>query len=78
MLEMVGNPETITALAGAFGNITVIEVPIVTVADANVVFARAVAARASQVHPLGEEFGWRLRRVVGPFGHHWEIGPPLA
>jgi uncharacterized glyoxalase superfamily protein PhnB len=78
MLEMVGNPETITALAGAFGNITVIEVPIVTVADANVVFARAVAARASQVHPLGEEFGWRLRRVVGPFGHHWEIGGTLV
>jgi hypothetical protein len=78
MLEMVGNPETVTALAGAFGNITVIEVPILTVADANEVFASAVAARASQVHPLGEEFGWRLRRVVGPFGHHWEIGGTLV
>jgi PhnB protein len=40
--------------------------------------ARAVAAGASQVYPVGEEYGWRLGRVVDPFGHHWEIGRPLA
>jgi PhnB protein len=25
-----------------------------------------------------EAYGWRLGRVVDPFGHHWEIGRPLA
>ena len=51
---------------------------ILTVADPDAVFARAVAAGATQVFPVGEEYGWRLGRVVDPFGHHWEIGRPLA
>ena len=51
---------------------------ILTVADPDAVFARAVAAGASQVHPVGEDYGWRVGRVVDPFGHHWEIGRPLA
>lgn len=51
---------------------------ILTVADPDAVFARAVAAGASQVYPVGEEHDWRLGRVVDPFGHHWEIGRPLA
>ena len=51
---------------------------ILTVADPDAVFARALAAGASQVYPVGEEHGWRLGRVVDPFGHHWEIGRPLA
>jgi PhnB protein len=25
-----------------------------------------------------EAHGWRLGRVVDPFGHHWEIGRPLV
>jgi len=51
---------------------------ILTVADPDAVFARAMAAGATQVYPVGEEYGWRLGRVVDPFGHHWEIGRPLA
>jgi len=51
---------------------------ILTVADPDSVFTRALAAGASQVFPVGEEYGWRLGRVVDPFGHHWEIGRPLA
>jgi PhnB protein len=51
---------------------------ILTVADPDAVFARALAAGASQVYPVAEEHGWRLGRVVDPFGHHWEIGRPLA
>ena len=47
---------------------------ILTVADPDAVFARALAAGASQVHPVAEDYGWRLGRVVDPFGHHWEIG----
>ncbi|HME11803.1 MAG TPA: VOC family protein [Candidatus Acidoferrum sp.] len=47
---------------------------ILTVEDPDAVFARAVAAGASQVHPVAKEHGWRVGRVVDPFGHHWEIG----
>jgi uncharacterized glyoxalase superfamily protein PhnB len=24
------------------------------------------------------QHGWRVGRVVDPFGHHWEIGKPLS
>lgn len=51
---------------------------ILTVADPDAVFARALTAGASQVYPVTDEHGWRLGRVVDPFGHHWEIGRPLA
>ena len=51
---------------------------ILTVADPDAVFARALAAGATQVFAVAEEHGWRLGRVVDPFGHHWEIGRPLA
>jgi len=50
---------------------------ILTVADPDAVFARALAAGATQVYAVAEEHGWRLGRVVDPFGHHWEIGRPL-
>lgn len=48
---------------------------ILTVADPDAMFARAVKAGASQVYPVSEGHGWR---VVDPFGHHWEIGRPIA
>lgn len=51
---------------------------ILTVADPDAVFARAVAAGASQVYAVVEEHGWRVGRVVDPFGHHWEIGRPVG
>jgi len=51
---------------------------ILTVADPDAVFAQAVAAGASEIWPVHEEYGWRLGRVVDPFGHHWEIGHPLV
>jgi PhnB protein len=51
---------------------------IFTVADPDAVFARAINAGASQVYPVHDEHGWRLGRVVDPYGHHWEIGRPLA
>lgn len=41
------------------------------------VFANAVAAGATVVWPVGHQHGWRIGRVVDPFGHHWEIGKPL-
>jgi PhnB protein len=51
---------------------------ILTVSNPDAVFARAVAPGAKEVVPVGEEHGWRLGRVVDPFGHHWEIGRELA
>ena len=46
-------------------------------ADPAAVCARAVAAGATQVAPVADEYGWRLGRIVDPFGHHWEVGRPL-
>ena len=50
---------------------------ILTVADPDAVFAQAVAAGAKQVSAVEEGHGWRVGRVVDPFGHHWEIARPL-
>ena len=51
---------------------------ILTVADPDSVFAQALVAGASEVFPVGEGHGWRLGRLVDPFGLHWEIGHQLA
>jgi PhnB protein len=50
---------------------------IMTVDDPDAAFARAVEAGAKPVVPVENNYGWRLGRVVDPFGHHWEIGKPL-
>jgi PhnB protein len=46
--------------------------------DPDGAFARAVEAGAKAVHPVSNEYGWRLGRIVDPYGHHWEIGKPLS
>ena len=51
---------------------------ILMVDDPDAVFARAVAAGATPLVPIGEEHGWRVGRLADPAGHHWEIGRPLA
>jgi PhnB protein len=51
---------------------------ILTVPDPDATFSHAVAAGAREVEPVKEDYGWRLGRVVDPFGHHWEIGRPLV
>ena len=51
---------------------------ILTVPDPDAMFAKALEAGAREVVPVKEDYGWRLGRVVDPFGHHWEIGHPLA
>ena len=57
------------------GGSTVRIVMIVDSPDA--AFERAIAAGASQVYPVEDQYGWRIGRVVDPFGHHWEFGKPL-
>jgi len=52
---------------------------VMVVADPDAAFARAVKAGATVVVPVEDkEYGWRVGRVVDPFGHHWEIGKPLG
>jgi len=46
--------------------------------DPDAVCARAVAAGATLVVPVADEYGWRLGRIADPFGHHWEVGRKLA
>ncbi len=50
---------------------------ILTVPDPDATCAKARAAGAREIIAVGEMYGWRLGRVVDPFGHHWEIGHPL-
>jgi len=49
---------------------------VMVVSDPDAAFARAVKAGAKVVVPMKNDYGWRLGRVVDPFGHHWEIGRP--
>ena len=44
---------------------------------AEAVFEQAIAAGATEVFTVSQEHDWRIGRVAGPFGHHWEIGKPL-
>ena len=44
------------------------------VEDPAAVCAQAVKAGATEVAPVADAHGWRLGRIVDPFGHHWEIG----
>jgi PhnB protein len=58
------------AIGGATGRMLLV------VDDPEAVVATAVAAGATETSPVGDEHGWRLGRIVDPFGHEWEIGHP--
>ncbi|HWZ99453.1 MAG TPA: VOC family protein [Candidatus Dormibacteraeota bacterium] len=51
---------------------------IFVVDDPDAVFARVVSAGGIVVYEVTNEYGWRLGRIVDPYGHHWEIGKPLS
>jgi PhnB protein len=51
---------------------------ILTVADPDAMFARALTAGTREIVPMKEDYGWRLGRLADPFGHHWEVGRPLT
>src|SRR5262249_23245260 len=51
---------------------------VLPVPDPEAAFAKALAAGARPVVAVADQpYGWRVGRVVDPFGHHWEIGRPL-
>jgi PhnB protein len=51
---------------------------ILTVPNPDATFAQALTAGATEVYPVQDGHGWRIGRVVDPFGYHWEIGHPLG
>jgi PhnB protein len=52
---------------------------VMIVNDPDSAFERAVGAGATVVSPVYDQpYGWRVGRIVDPFGHHWEIGKPLT
>jgi PhnB protein len=60
------------AIGGATGR------TLLVVDDPEAMVRQAVAAGATELSPLGDEHGWRLGRIMDPFGHEWEIGAPLG
>lgn len=51
---------------------------ILVVDDPDSAYQRAIDAGGVVVHPVTDQhYGWRVGRLVDPFGHHWEIGKPL-
>lgn len=51
---------------------------VLVVDDPDALFARALEAGAAVVWPVDDQpYGWRVGRVVDPYGHSWEIGKPL-
>jgi PhnB protein len=51
---------------------------VLIVDDPDRLFDRAISAGATTVWPVEDKnYGWRMGRLVDPFGHHWEIGKPL-
>jgi PhnB protein len=60
------------AIGGATGRILLLA------DDPDLLFARAVKAGATPLSEMADEHGWRLGRILDPFGHEWEIGKPLG
>ncbi len=51
---------------------------ILSVDDPDAVFEQAVAAGATSVAPVQEQYGWRTGRITDPFGHNWELSKQLT
>jgi PhnB protein len=46
--------------------------------DPDAVVRTAVTAGATAKSSVADDHGWRIGRVVDPFGHEWEIGKPVG
>ena len=51
---------------------------VMVVSDPDAAFTRAIEAGGTVVVAVDNRYGWRLGRLVDPYGHHWEIGRPLS
>jgi PhnB protein len=46
--------------------------------DPAAVCAQAITVGTTEVVLVADEHGWRIGRIVDPFGHHWEVARPLG
>jgi len=51
---------------------------ILSVDDPDAALQRAIAAGATVVAPVHEDFGWRTGRFTDPSGHDWEVSKQLG
>jgi PhnB protein len=51
---------------------------VMVVEDPDAAVNHAVAVGGKIVNPVADQYGWRVGRVLDPFGHHWEIGKQLS
>src|SRR5919201_2806321 len=51
---------------------------LLVVEDPDGIVRQAVAAGATESSGVSNEHGWRLGRIIDPFGHEWEIGTPVG
>jgi PhnB protein len=51
---------------------------LLVVEDPDSIVRQAVASGAVESSGVQVEHGWRLGRIIDPFGHEWEIGAPLG
>ena len=48
------------------------------VANPDAVAEQAISAGAIEIYPVADQdYGYRLGRIIDPFGHHWEIFKPF-
>jgi PhnB protein len=66
------NPSPQTLNGSSFRMILVLD-------DPDSTFKQAIVAGAKEISPMQDHsYGWRVGRVMDPFGHHWEIGKPIS
>jgi PhnB protein len=51
---------------------------LLVVDDPDALVIQAVSAGATLTSEVDDEHGWRVGRILDPFGHEWEIGKPLG
>lgn len=51
---------------------------LLVVDEPDALLERAAQAGATVIADPADEHGWRLGRIIDPFGHEWEIGKPLG
>jgi PhnB protein len=51
---------------------------LLVVEDPDRIVDQALDAGATRSSAVADEHGWRLGRIIDPFGHEWEIGRPLG
>ena len=50
---------------------------LLVVEDPDATVQQAVRSGATETSEVTDEHGWRIGRIVDPYGHEWEIGHPL-